>query len=400
MSSSGYKIVILEFNKHWDCVDGFSRVLHGSSHQLTVLCDAYIHSCLSVYPENAAVDFILLNKDESIGHFLLRQQNVIREADMIFINTIHVDPKQFLAIPFERLTVLRVHNAFKQFSPWSHIRIPFGLMYFRKAISYFIREIGWHRSVYYFKLINAKIHFFTFLSESITAYAVSNRLVDAGRVMFSLPLLPFEPDSFIKPKDKIIIAIVGAVEKRKKDYAPVVEAFTLLFKQPAKYPVPVELHFLGTSAGSYGKEITGVLNKLKSDAFSFFYYPDDVPVELFDTTLDRAQMIISTLRVNNTTQVFGEIYGKTKFTASIGVIMKHKLIGLFPAEFEFDHDFEPHLKKYSSGLELSHIIMEFMNRPALVEESRERLIQFLAERYSQEKILAQLETFLANHVVQ
>jgi glycosyltransferase involved in cell wall biosynthesis len=298
------------------------------------------------------------------------------------------------------LTVLRVHNAFKQFSPWPHIYVPLGFMYFRKALSYFIREMIFHRSVYYFKKINSKIHFSTFLSESITEYAISKKLVAREKVMFPLPLLPYEPDGLIKPKDKIVIAIVGAVEKRKKNYEPVVEAFSRLFNHGEKYPVPVELHFLGIAAGSYGDKITGQLKAIPTNQFSFFYYPDDVPVDLFDATLNRAQIIISPLRVKNVTQVFGEIYGKTKFTASVGVVIKHKLIGLFPADFTFDPDMESHLKKYSSGQELGQILHDYITNPSLLSESRERLIQFLSERYSQEKILLQLEEFIDKNVVQ
>lgn len=394
MTRPSYKIALLEFDKHWDCADGFSRILAGSAHQLVIFCDLYIYTCLAPYPHNEKVTFVIKEKEESIHAFLLRNHAQFLTMDMIFIDTIHVDPKSFLSLPFEKLTVLRVHNAFKQFDPLRHIRVPFGLYYFRKAASYVLKEIILNRFVHFTKEVNARVSRFTFLSDSITEFVKRQKLVSPERVMFSVPLLPYTAVTIEKPKDKIIVAIVGSTDQRKKDYAPVVEAFTMLFKNKTVYPLPVELYLLGNSSGTYGQEITARLDAIHAPGFKCFHYSKDVPVDVFDTILYQSHFILSPLRVNNITQIYEEIYGKTKFTASIGTIIKYAHIGIFPSAFEYDPAFEPHLLKYTDGEELSAVLRHHFLHPEIISDSLARMKTFLADAYDKDTILSELEMFI------
>lgn len=394
MKTPAYKIALLEFNKHWDSADGFSRILEGSDHQLTIFCDQYIYTCLAPYPYNEKVTFIIQGEGETLHAFLVKHHARFLEVDLIFINTIHVNPKSFLSLPFEKLTVLRVHNAFKQFAPLQHIRIPLGLYYIRKAASYVLKEMIVNRFVHYTKAINARVSRFTFLSDSITEFATRQKLVAPERMMFSVPLLPYTPITNEKPKDKIIIAVVGSTDQRKKDYGPLVEAFTLLFNHSSAFPLPVELYLLGNSSGTYGQQITARLDALQCPGFTCFHYTKEVPVETFDSILYQSHFILSPLRVKNITQIYEEIYGKTKFTASIGTIIKYGHLGIFPSAFQYDQAFEPHLLKYRDGEELSTILRQQFLHPEMVSESLTNLKMFLAEAYDKDTILSELELFI------
>lgn len=395
-----YKIALLEFDKHWDCADGFSRILAGSDHQLVIFCDLYIYTCLAPYPHNEKVTFVIKEKDESIQAFLLRNHAQFLVTDLIFIDTIHVNPKSFLSLPFEKLTVLRVHNAFKQFAPLRHIHIPFGLYYIRKAASYVLKEIIINRFVHYTKEVNARVSWFTFLSDSITEFVKSRKLVSPDRVMFSVPLLAYTPVTIEKPKDKIIIAVVGSTDQRKKDYAPVVEAFTMLFKNTAAFPLPVELYLLGNSSGPYGQQITEQLDTIQSPGFRCFYYSKEVPVDIFDTILYQSHFILSPMKVKNITQIYEEIYGKTKFTASIGTIIKYGHIGIFPSAFQYDPAFESHLLKYKDAEELSEVLRQHFLHPEIISDSLLKMKLFLADKYNKDTILSDLEAFIEKNRTQ
>lgn len=394
MTRPSYKIALLEFDKHWDCADGFSRIIAGSDHHLVIFCDMYIYTCLAPYPHNEKVTFVIKEKDESIHTFLLRNHAHFLDADLIFIDTIHLHPKSFLSLPFEKLTVLRVHNAFKQFAPLRHIRIPFGMYYIRKAASYVLKEIIINRFVHYTLEVNARVSWFTFLSDSIKEFATSQKLVSPERVMFSVPLLPYKAIAIEKPKDKIIIAVVGSTDQRKKDYAPVVEAFTMLFSDTAAFPLPVELYLLGNSSGTYGKQITARLDAIQSPGFTCFHYSKEVPVDTFDTILYQSHFILSPLKVKNITQIYEEIYGKTKFTASIGTIIKYGHIGIFPSAFDYDPSFEPHLLKYKDGEVLSAVLRQHFLHPEIISDSLLKMKMFLADAYNKDHILAELEAFI------
>jgi hypothetical protein len=389
-----YRIALLEFDRHWDSADGFSRILAGSDHQLTIYCDQYIHTCLAPYAHNEKVTFVIKEEGEPMHAFLYKHHAAFLQVDLIFINTIHVNPKSFLSLPFEKLTVLRVHNAFKQFAPLRHIRIPFGFYYLRKAASYVLKEIIVNRFVHYAREVNTRVSRFTFLSDSITEFVMQQRLVSPDRLMFSVPLLPYAPVTDEKPKDKIIIACVGATDQRKKDYAPLVEAFTILFKNKSAFPLPVELYLLGNSSGAYGQEITAQLDALQSPGFKCFHYVKDVPVDIFDTILYQSHFVLSPLRVKNITQIYEEIYGKTKYTASIGTIIKYAHIGIFPSAFQYDAAFEPHLLKYKDGEELATVLKEYFLHPAMISDSLSKLKTFLADTYDKDTILAELEVFI------
>lgn len=394
MKPPAYRIALLEFNKHWDSADGFSRIFGGSDHQLTIYCDQYIYTCLTPYPHNEKVTFVIIEEGETIDAFLYKNHARLQEVDMIFINTIHVNPKSFLSLPFEKLTVLRVHNAFKQFAPLRHIRIPLGLYYIRKAALYVLKEIILNRFLHYTSEVNTRVSRFTFLSDSITEYVIHQKLVSPDRVMFSVPLLPYAPVTADKPKDKIIIACVGATDQRKKDYGPLVEAFTKLFKNTAAFPLPVELYLLGNSSGEYGQQITTQLDALQSPGFKCFHYTKEVPVDLFDTILYQSHFVLSPLRVKNITQVYEEIYGKTKYTASIGTIIKYAHIGIFPSSFQYDAAFEPHLLKYEDAEELAEVLRQHFLHPEIVSDSLAKLKTFLADAYNKDTILSELEMFI------
>ncbi len=394
MTTQAYRIALLEFNKHWDSADGFSRILAGSDHQLTIYCDRYIHTCLAPYPHNEKVTFVIKEEGETMHAFLYKHHAAFLQVDLIFINTIHVNPKSFLSLPFEKLTVLRVHNAFKQFAPLRHIRIPFGLYYIRKAASYVLKEMIINRFVHYTEEINTRVSRFTFLSDSITEFVKRQKLVSPDRVLFSVPLLPYTPVTEEKPKDKIIIACVGATDQRKKDYGPLVEAFTRLFKNTTAFPLPVELYLLGNSSGVYGQQITAQLDAIQTPGFKCFHYMKDVPVDLFDTILYQSHFVLSPLRVKNITQVYEEIYGKTKYTASIGTIIKYAHIGIFPSAFEYDASFEPHLLKYKNGEELATVLRQHFLHPEIISDSLSKLKMFLADTYNKDTILSELEAFI------
>ena len=187
---------------------------------------------------------------------------------------------------------------------------------------------------------------------------------------------------------------IGATDQRKKDYAPVVEAFTMLYKNTSAYPLPVELYLLGNSSGAYGQQITVRLDALQSPGFTCFHYSKDVPVDTFDTILYQSHFILSPLRVKNITQIYEEIYGKTKFTASIGTIIKYGHIGIFPSAFEYDSAFELHLLKYKDGVELSAVLRQHFLHPAIISDSLSKMKLFLADAYHKDTILYELEAFI------
>ncbi len=396
MNKTIYHIVLVEFDKHWDSTDGFCRLIAGSGHQLTIITDEYIYDSIHNYPHNSDFTFHVKPAQIKRGDFIRSSHELFEQADIVFINTVHEKLYDFLSIQSAGIIILRVHNLYKHFRPLTHISIPFGLFYWRKAAGYVIREIILGNYLGNLKKLNKKIDYFTFLSQSITDHALLKKMVDPQKVMFSLPLLPWQEIRHRKPEEYISISIVGALEKRKKDYDVIVKAFRELFRSDAVFNKPVRLNLLGQSDNAYGKKIIAKLQQIKHPSFHLNSYRKNVPVAEFDRLLSETHIIISPIRVNNITQIYGEVYGLTKFSASIGTIMQFHAVGLFPAEFTFDHDFEQHFLKYNGVEALVAALRDLLNEPKLINDKMNQLEIFLREKYEKRKILKSFENVIEN----
>lgn len=392
-----YSIVFLEFDGHWDCTDGFCRYFEDTNFQITILCDFYIYSNLKGNKYGDNISFIIKEQEQSRNDFILSQKNKFNSADIVFLDTVNTNLKDFISIDTNGIMILRVHNSFKQFKPLEYIHVPLGFFYWKKAFSYFLREIIFSRYLYYHKKINSKTDYFTFLSESITQYAISENLVNKNKVMFSIPISPYYKTSFEKPVDKIIISIVGVLDKRKKDYKTVTIAIRNLFNNLQIRNKKIALYFLGNASGMYGRNIVKKINEIKDDRLEFHYYLDSVPVSQFEAVLSRSHIILSPIRIKNYVDIFQEIYGLTKFSGSIGTIIKFPAIGIFPAEFQFDHEFSNHFLSYKNADDLCNILLNLISNSEEIEKHLENLRTFLNGKFNKNIILEKFNQFLINH---
>jgi hypothetical protein len=356
------KIALIELDFHVDSVDGICKVFEDSVHHLFIFTTEDNIRILSQRSYFKKHEWFSLKK-WSKTEFLKQQSEQINSCDGVFINTISSDFKVFAQFNFKPLTILRVHNAYKMFAPFSHIKIypnPKGIF---KALSYFVREVVLDAFWYYRPQVVKKMDYFTFPDQAIVDYLMSRQLIPSDKIA---PVFPIKVlDEKVLPMNIIIpgevhITIPGGVDKRRRDYEPVVDA---LRKTIGRSPVKIFLYLLGKCNGAYGRKVVQELRALENDKFSVVYFSDFVSQHDFDEIMRKTNLVISPVNPDALTQLYGEIYGKTKISGSITDIVLFPKPLIMPQSYALNEHWKKVFFTYENSEDLSNIILDLVHKP-------------------------------------
>lgn len=388
-------VALIELDFHVDSVDGICKVFEDSEHTLHVFTTKQNHKILQSRSYFNKHHWILLNDKNKLA-FLHQHESKINSCDGIFINTISSDFKVFAKFNFRPVTLLRIHNAYKIFAPFSHIKIYPTLLGIWKALSYFIREVILDSFWYYRKEVVKKIDYFTFPDEAILEYCLEKKLVPVNKIAPVLPIKVFDEtvELINEISDEIQITIPGGVDKRRRQYEPVVEAFKLLVH---KTPKKLCLHLLGKCNSKYGRWIISEFKKLENDNFRIVFYENFVSQKDFDETMKKTNLIISPVNPDALTQVYGEIYGKTKISGSITDIVLFPKPLILPATYKLNNTLEQLFFRFENGNHLCEIMLDLLNDNDKLKNKTEQTYHILKEKFNKKKVLQTIIDFYHSH---
>lgn len=314
--NSNLSISVIELDFHHDSLDGILKIFHNTEHCINVFTTSKNIELLKdmSYSKN-----IMFNEYAGGGKylFLRKHKELLNSSNVIFINTIANDFGAYLAIAKHNTIVLRVHNVNKQFQPLKSISIPQTWFFAWKSFSYILRQIIGKGFLCFRPILNKRISYFTFPDSSITNYVKQKHFIDDSTIIDPIPLKIFiENDTaFAEYHDVLNVTIIGAIDHRRRQYEKTIEALTLLFK--SENPPAIHLTILGKCASAYGSEVVGKLKSITHEKFELTTFDKQVPEKDFINCLKETHLIISPITENATTDIFKEVYGKTKTTGSI-----------------------------------------------------------------------------------
>jgi hypothetical protein len=389
------KIALIELDFHVDSVDGICKIFEGSEHQLHIFTTEKNYSILKNRSYATKHKWNLLSEQSKLS-FLNSNNKEINSCDGVFINTISADFGCFAKFNFKPTTILRIHNAYKVFSPWHHIKIYPTVLGIWKAASYTFREIIWDRFWYYRPIVVKKMDFFTFPDKAIVDFLLKNNIVPKEKIAPVLPIKVFDEtvQLIINKSSDINFTIPGGVDRRRRDYLPVLTAFKILLPKTTK---KISLSFLGKCNSKYGREIVSEFKKLRSDNFKVNSFEDFVPQADFDSIMKETDVVISPVNADGLTQIYGEIYGKTKTSGSITDVVLFPKPLIVPSSYLLNDNLKTIFDSYDSPEGLSNMILSYANNKNLIAEKTKIIFENLKLNYDKKTMRNLLVDFYEKH---
>lgn len=391
-------ISVIELDFHHDSLDGFLKIFQETDIRIHVFTTSKNLNLLKNIKYSNNIEFYEYSKGVKF-FFLRKYSSTISSSQIVFINTIANDFGAYLAIGRKPSIVLRIHNVNKQFSPFKNIFIPGTLFFAWKSLSYVLRQILGKGFWLFRPIINRKVNYFTFPDTSITNYVKHHNFVKEEKIIPPIPLKIFiEEDTayeaYIEPLN---VTIIGATDRRRRQYEQVTEALVQLFKK--ENPPVIHLTLLGNSDNAYGKSIVEQLNKISHPSFRLKTFNSQVSETEFIKCIKHTHLIISPITENATTDIFKEVYGKTKTTGSILDFLKFGKVTLVPNHYTPPSELLDYVIKYSDSAHLKAIMLDLVKDHKINKLNQESL-QYVRENYSQESVLKKtlsIFTSIINH---
>ena len=257
------------------------------------------------------------NKKETTAWFLLKNIRLFRKADIIIYEELYKVSLSsvFLVALFGKKTFLTVHNVhkwLKREKPRSlKERITSGIINFiifkiRGIITvslslknYILQEKLFHKDVYYVPFTKVSVQ----KREKITKGATLN---------FTIP---------------------GTINNDRRDYKLVLEA---LWELLSKDTYPITLYLLGkvVKLSNEEKALIQKINTQKPN--TIIYWETFISESVFDEILQKTHYLIGNIKLQYTENRIPEIYGKSKETGVLFLMLAHQIPTLFPEGFQTD----------------------------------------------------------------
>lgn len=388
-------ISVIELDFHHDSLDGILKIFQNTEHRINVFTTS---KNIKLLKDISYSNNITFNEYEggSKYFFLRKCKELLNSSNVIFINTVANDFGAYLAIEKNNTIVLRVHNVNKQFQPLKSIFIPQTWFFAWKSFSYVLRQIVGKGFLWYRPFLNKRVSYFTFPDSSITDYVKQNRFINENKIIAPIPLKIFiENDTaFADYQDVLNITIIGAIDPRRRQYEQTIDALNSLYTM--ENPPVVHLTILGKSTSAYGTEVVGKLKAISHPNFKLKTFDKQVPETDFIECIKQTHLIISPITNNATTDIFKEVYGKTKTTGSILDFMKFGKVTLVPSYYSPPKEVAQYVIQYNSSEKLKSVILDLTNNNK-INDLNTKALEFVKLNYSKEVVLKHTEAIF-NHI--
>lgn len=385
------KVACVELEYHPECLDGFCKIFSGSQHQVTIFTTAFVFSQLEKRAYVQEFEWVILQKPETVNSFLHKNLGKLNQQDWILFGTIASNYKTYLELPLRPRTILRVHNAYTYFAPLQHISIFFTPYYLFKAASYVVREFVGRLDFYYIPKLIRKMDYIIFPDKAIANFALEQGFLPPEKIGPFIPTIVHD-GSFPEHKqtDEFVITIPGSVDKRRKNYGPVLEALRQLQIRSEK---PVRVVLLGKIIGTYGQEIAAALTAMQTDKLRVQTFSGFVSQAEFDDVLARTSIILAPVTEKARFRIYTERYGSTKISGSISDTVRSGRPVIFPSFYKFEPEMAAVIDLYENPAALAAILQHYLDNPQALQQREQELQRVIEKQYAAKNVLRQIEQF-------
>ena len=349
-------VSIIELHSHPEVIKNLFNLLSFSREQFCIYTLASLWDKTGIEKKTDNINVSLQTGGESKYQFLKRVRDEINSSDLVFINTIQFDYRLYALQNFIPPIVLRVHNLNSTFRPFYSFLKSAWLFDLKFQFIYISKYLIWRRNWYFQRKFIKSVSKFNFPSSTLSRFAIEKCMVSPEKV--GRPLIPFTASFrysslYHIDQDRVLISIIGAVEKRRRNYSIVLDSFKELVKNLKR---PVSLAFLGRTSSGYGNRMIDEFRKLENDFFKIISYSAFVPVSEFDDMMHKTHFIIIPAVEKIKTINSLEYYGKTKISGNINDIIEYGKAAILPDHYPVDEELQPIIASYSKMKSLTDIL--------------------------------------------
>lgn len=356
-------IAIIEFNYHSEVLLSSLLILKELPFKIYLFTTTLIWDRISISNKLDEITVYTANNHRDVKRLILENLAVIESCHAIIFNTLASHFKLFLSLELSKPVILRVHNANTYLNAVNSINPKFSLYYIWKDTSYLILH-----GLFKLEMINRarfvkkKVHYFLFPTQSIKDYVLKQGYLSPEKILPPIPYVFMKEEIKVKSDNKgVNIVIIGGIDKRRRNYEDVLNAFKLLVPE---LKTRVTLSLLGKPYGLYGRKVSNAFKGLDSEMFRVNTFKEFVSQSVFDKIMSQANFLIIPTVKETRFKLYKELYGFTKVSGSINDMVIYRKPALIPAFYPVDEALKPHVGTYKDEKDLTTILKNWIEKSA------------------------------------
>lgn len=373
MNSNKKYIVVIEFDYHSEVLLSQLLILQKLPQKIYLFTTAKIWNIISKSAKNKNLNVLLAENHGKVKELILSNLGILNNSETILFNTAASHFKLFSSINYKAPVILRIHNANTYLNATKSINPKLSFFYIWKDSSYLILHGLFKLEMFYReKFIKKRVNYFLFPTHSIKNYVLEQGYLQPEKILPPTPYVFLKNVNEIKVQKKSVnIVIIGGIDKRRRNYNEVLNAFKYI---APKLKTRVTFSLLGKPNGFYGKEIAASFKKLESDLFKVNTFNKYVPQPIFDDLSSNADFLITPTVRETRYKLYKELYGYTKVSGSVNDMVVYKKPSLIPAFYPIDQALKPHFGIYNNEKDLISVLENWIEKREFESHSFKSII--------------------------
>lgn len=298
-------------------------------------------------------DLLIMPKNSSLNIFWRKYEKTFSSIDLVYFNTLEKNFSFFNSVNFDCPTIMRIHNVNASLFPFESI--DWSLLKTLKVFNYLLRKVVLSRWWYVRKALYFKMDLLM-LPNSTIVKNFEAKAKALGYRNISNYCLPFfslgEAKNHEIEDGKVVFAITGAVDPKRKEYGSLLSAIRL-FKERCTH-VKLRMLLLGAPKGKAGLKVVSQFKLLEDERFELEYYRDYVPNDVVCEKMLKVQFLVAPIKLKAKHKIHTEYYGGSKISGVESDVVNYRKPVILPEKYNLPRELQGVGFTYSSAEGLCH----------------------------------------------
>lgn len=389
-------ICIIELDFHPECIFGLAQIFD-KCHSLNKMIIYFItrseiyNIIKDVVPVKEEFLWTICPNNMPHSKCITNNLNIIKAADLIFINTVSQSVHAFLPLKGKPI-VVRIHNINKFFSPYRNLIIPKNWIDVTKLIKFLIKECLVQNYFKDLKKLKDIISVYSFPEPEMLQYALENFPELTPNNSGILPLKAYA-GSFPEKKENtspdVNFSMIGRLHPYFKDLPLIKKVLYILSTE--KLDRKVNLYFIGCGDES---RTMAIIKSYENKNLTFHFIDKRLSQKDYILHLKQMDCIICPMKHKFHVGAFVEFYGKTKITGNLSDIALSPTPIIMPSFYFKSKEPIPGVMVYENDLDLVKWIKKLVQNPLFLAEKQLEIENTSIERYGLKTVTSHLNKLL------
>ncbi|MCR6650448.1 MAG: hypothetical protein NVV73_02580 [Cellvibrionaceae bacterium] len=301
-------------------------------------------------PAELFVELLIMPKKYPVERFWRSHEHALLSVDFVYFNTLEKHFGFFAGRKFTCPTVMRIHNTNASLFPFASI--DWSLRNACKFAAYMLWYVLLKRMWHHRARLYRNMSLLMLPSEGVVA-RVRDDAQARGFHNISDYSIPFSCLGDAQPAvrgDRIVFAVTGSVDARRKDYDVLFDALSALKQSRPEWRM--EMIFLGWAKQERAQTILERFCSLADEQFQVTSFRDYVSEQTFAEQMARVHFLIAPMKLAASHKIHQEFYGQTKISGLENDVVRYRKPVIVPQDYSLPQDLNRIALTYSDGRSL------------------------------------------------